>query len=79
MYCTYASLQCYGIEHLCGKKIEECEKKIKQPILEKDMVPCLVIGVGIGGGTAMGAETDGSVINLIAMTFFELQRLRRKY
>jgi hypothetical protein len=56
---------------------------MKQPILEKDMVRCLVIGVGIGGGIgggmATGAGTDGSVINLGAMTLSELWRLRRKY
>jgi hypothetical protein len=50
-----------------------------------DMVCYLVIGVGVGGGTAMGAGTatgagtDGSVINLGAMTLFELRLLRRKY
>jgi hypothetical protein len=43
------------------------------------MVCCLVMGVGVGGGTATGAGTDGSVINLGAMTLFELRRLRRKY
>jgi hypothetical protein len=32
------------------------------------MVRCLVIGVSVGGGTTTGAETDGSVINLGAMT-----------
>jgi hypothetical protein len=36
------------------------------------MVRCLVIGVSVGGGTTTGAETDGSVINLGAMTLFEL-------
>jgi hypothetical protein len=43
------------------------------------MVCCLVMGVGVGGGTTTGAGTDGSVINLDAMTLFELRRLRRKY
>jgi hypothetical protein len=28
------------------------------------MVRCLVIGVGVGGGTSTGAGTDGSEINL---------------
>jgi hypothetical protein len=50
-----------------------------------DMVCCLLIGVGVGGGTAMGAGLatgagpDGSVINLGAITLFELRLLRRKY
>jgi hypothetical protein len=43
------------------------------------MVRCLVIGVGVGGGTTTGAGTDDSEINLGAMTLFELRRLRRKY
>jgi hypothetical protein len=46
------------------------------------MVCCLVIGVGVGGGTVTEAGTtmgDGSVINLGAMTLFELRWLRRKY
>jgi hypothetical protein len=43
------------------------------------MVICLVIGAGVGRGTTMGAGTDGRVINLGAMTLFELRRPRRKY
>jgi hypothetical protein len=43
------------------------------------MVRCLVIGVGVGGGTATGAGTDGSEINPGAKTLLELRWLRRKY
>jgi hypothetical protein len=38
------------------------------------MVCYLVIGGGIGGVTATGARTGGSVINLGAITLFELWR-----
>jgi hypothetical protein len=43
------------------------------------MVCCLVIEVGVGGGTTTGAGKDGSVVNLGVMTLFELRRLWRKH